>query len=130
MITGSCLCGAVTYEADGPLSPAVFCHCETCRRTHGSAFSAVATVPRAGFKWTCQDDVRRRFESSPGKFRHFCGTCGSHIVAERVDQDVVLLRLGCVDGDPGIKPAAHIWRSDAAAWFDPKADLPELPKGV
>ncbi|MEL7129844.1 MAG: GFA family protein [Pseudomonadota bacterium] len=130
MISGSCLCGTVRYEADGPISPIVHCHCETCRKTHGSAFSSVATVPKTGFRWLSGREERRSFESSPGKLRYFCGICGSHIVAERPEADVMLLRIGCVDGDPGTRPAAHIWRSDAACWFDPTITLPELPKGV
>jgi hypothetical protein len=70
-----------------------------------------------------------RFESSPGKFRKFCTLCGSHIVAERVNQPVVLLRLGCLDTHINARPRAHIRRSDAANWYDPKDQIPELREG-
>ncbi|MEE9380101.1 MAG: GFA family protein [Hyphomonadaceae bacterium] len=130
MIKGSCLCGSVAYQADGPISPIVHCHCETCRKTHGSAFSSVATVPKAGFKWTQGEATLSSYESSQGKTRYFCSNCGSHIVAEREDADIMLLRMGCVEGDPGTRPAAHIWRSDAACWYDPTEELPELPNGI
>src|SRR5260221_564934 len=30
MLTGSCLCGAIAYEADAPLTRIVHCHCQTC----------------------------------------------------------------------------------------------------
>lgn len=129
-IQGSCLCGSLAYEADGAPTPIVHCHCQTCRKTHGSAFSSVAAIPKDGFRWTKGLDQRRRYESSPGKMRYFCGDCGSHIVAERIDADVMLLRMGCIDGDFPTRPAAHIWRSDASDWFDPKDELPEMPKGV
>lgn len=129
-VRGSCLCGALAYKAEGVVSAIVHCHCQTCRKTHGSAFSSVATVPKSGFSWVRGDEVRAGFESSPGKTRYFCGRCGSHVAAERVDHDVMLLRMGCVDGDPEARPAAHIWRSDAACWYDPQAELAELPEGV
>jgi hypothetical protein len=129
MLTGSCLCGAVAYEVDADIGPIVHCHCRTCRKTHGSAFSTVSPAPRDRFRFTRGEDKLRAFESSPGKFRKFCTQCGSHIVAERVNQPVVLLRLGCLDTHIAARPRAHIWRSDAANWYDPKDQLPELPEG-
>ena len=48
MLNGSCLCGSVAYEVDAPVGPIVHCHCETCRKAHGSAFSSVTSVPRDG----------------------------------------------------------------------------------
>lgn len=129
-LTGACLCGGVAYEAEGPASPIVHCHCETCRRAHGAAFASVVSVPRAGFRWARGEGLLKAFDSSPGKVRRFCGRCGSHILAERKGADAVMLRLGCLDGDPGTRPMAHIWRSDAAPWYDPKTELPELPEGL
>ena len=130
MLTGSCLCGAVAYEVDAPLERIVHCHCQTCRKTHGSAFSSVTAVPREKFRWTRGEDRLGAIESSPGKFRRFCTNCGSHIMAERVAQPVVLLRLGCLDTPVTDRPQIHIWRSDAAPWYDPKQQFPEKPEGL
>lgn len=129
MLEGSCLCGKVAYEADTAPQPIALCHCQTCRKTHGSAFSSVMAVPRERFQWVRGEDVLGAFESSPGKFRRFCTSCGSHIMAERPDQPVVLLRLGCLDTELDVKPAVHIWRSDGASWYNPKDEVPELPEG-
>ncbi|WP_438269777.1 GFA family protein [Neptunomonas phycophila] len=38
MITGSCLCGKVSYEISGEVGDIVHCHCVTCRKAHGAAF--------------------------------------------------------------------------------------------
>ncbi len=126
MLTGHCVCGRVRYEADAELGPIIHCHCETCRRTHASAFSSVAAVPRTKFRWVSGEELLSAYESSRGKFRRFCSNCGSHIVAERTSSDHVMLRLGCLDN--AVKPRAigHIWRSDAASWYDPKEVLPEF----
>jgi hypothetical protein len=128
LLTGSCLCGSVGYEVDAPAGPIVHCHCQTCRKTHGSAFSSVTNVPRERFRFVKGEELLNAFESSPGKFRKFCSRCGSHIVAERANQPTVLLRLGCLDTPIDDKPRAHIWRSDAASWYDPKLELPEFPQ--
>lgn len=126
MLTGSCLCGAVTYAVDAAAGPIVHCHCQTCRKTHGAAFSSVMALPRSSFRWTKGEHLLAAFESSPGKFRRFCSSCGSHIVAERVGQPTMLLRLGCLDTPIISRARCHIWRSDAAPWYDPKDVLPEF----
>lgn len=130
MLKGSCLCGAVAYEADAEVNRIAHCHCRTCRKTHGAAFSSVAAVPRDRFRWTSGTDLLGSFESSPGKFRRFCSRCGSHIVAERVAQPTVLLRLGCLDTTVGIRPQIHIWRSEGAPWYDPKTPVEEVQEGL
>jgi hypothetical protein len=130
MLTGSCLCGAVAYEADAPLERIVHCHCQTCRKTHAAAFSSVTAVPREKFRWTRGEAELAAFESSPGKFRRFCRRCGSHIMAQRPAQPVVLLRLGCLDTPVTDRQQLHIWRSDAASWYDPKAQWPEKEQGL
>jgi ADP-ribosyl-[dinitrogen reductase] hydrolase len=130
MLTGSCLCGAVAYQADAPLERIVHCHCRTCRKTHATAFSSVTAVPREKFCWTRGEDVLSAYESSPGKFRRFCSRCGSHLMAERVAQPFVMLRLGCLDTAVDERPQVHIWRSDAASWYDPRVPWPEKLEGL
>ena len=96
MLTGSCLCGGVAYEVDAAIGPIAHCHCATCRKAHGSAFSSVSSVARDRFRWTKGVNLLASYESSPGKVRRFCSKYGSHIVAERGRQSAVILRLGCV----------------------------------
>jgi hypothetical protein len=130
MLSGSCLCGGVAYEVDATVGRIVHCHCETCRKTHATAFSSLTAVPRDGFRWTKGGELLAAFESSPGKFRRFCSQCGSHIIAERVNQPTVMLRLGCLDTPVEHGTQVHIWRSDGASWYDPKDAVPEMPKGL
>ena len=68
--------------------------------------------------------------SSPGKVRYFCSQCGSHIIAAREGKNSILLRMGCLDTPIAERPQMHIWRSDAAPWFDPNDQLPEWPEGT
>ena len=91
MLTGSCLCGRVAYEADAEIEGVIHCHCETCRKAHGAAFSSLAAVPRDRFRWIRGDAARKSFESSPGKLRHFCSECGSQIAAERAGSSIFLV---------------------------------------
>lgn len=129
MLTGHCLCGRVRYEADAEIRDILHCHCETCRRTHAAAFSSIASVPRKHFRWVAGEEWLSSFESSPGKFRRFCSACGSHLMAERIASEHVMLRLGCLDTPVRPQARGHIWRSDAASWYDPKDILPEFAEG-
>ena len=128
-LSGSCACGRVRYEADGDLSPIAHCHCETCRKVHGAAFSSLAAVRRSDFRWTEGEELLSHFESSPGKIRRFCSKCGSHLAAERAQSSHVMLRLGCLDTPIVGEHIGHIWRSDGASWFDPNQLLDEYPRG-
>jgi len=130
MLSGSCLCRGVAYEAEAVIDGLIHCHCQTCRKAQGSAMSSIAAVPRERFRWTRGQAFLKSFESSPGKLRWFCAECGSHIMAERIGRPTVMLRLGCLDTPIEVERQWHIWRSDAATWYDPKRLLPVLPEGI
>lgn len=108
---GSCLCGAVEYDIDQIDMPITHCHCRTCRKAHAAPYASSAGVLRAHFRWSKGEAHLSSFESSPGKLRHFCKICGSHVVAERPAQPHVIVRVATLDGDPGRKPEMHIWCS-------------------
>jgi hypothetical protein len=125
---GSCLCGSIRYATSG-LGPIGHCHCETCRKAHSAAFSTVARTSQAGFRWTRGEDALASYESTPGKRRFFCSRCGSQLAARWDDEDELILRLGCLDTDPGNMAVAHVWTADKAAWFEIGDNLPQVPKG-
>lgn len=124
-IKGSCLCGAICYEVEGELTQAGSCHCSMCRKSHGAAFGTYAAVPEGGFSWTRGEDLVRVYESSPQGGRAFCRRCGSTLGA--VEKGVLRwITLGTVDGDPGIRPQAHIFVASKASWDDINDDLPQF----
>lgn len=75
--TGSCLCGAVRFEARGEPKFVSNCHCESCRRA-----ASAPSLTWAGFS-NAQVDMKgaalREYSSSPGVVRSFCANCGSSI---------------------------------------------------
>ena len=125
---GSCLCGAIVYEIDQLDMPISHCHCRTCRKVHAAAFVPTAGVKREHFRWLKGEDKLATFESSPGKLRHFCSSCGSHLVAERAAQAHVIVRVATLDEDPGAKPVMHIWCSHDVPWLQDSKDTPFYPE--
>lgn len=125
---GSCLCGAVSYEVDRLDMPIGHCHCHTCRKAHAAAYASTAGVRRENFRWLKGSERLTSYESSPGKLRHFCSVCGSHLMAERLNQPHVIVRVATLDEDPGGRPAVHIWRAHDVAWLQDGTDVLSFPE--
>jgi hypothetical protein len=130
-LEGGCLCGGVRYRIAGKLGPAIYCHCNKCRRASGSAFAANAPVRLRYFEIAAGAELVREYESSPGKFRAFCGRCGSPLYSRSdADPETRRIRLGTLDADPGRRPLAHFWVSEQAPWHEIHDALPRYPEGV
>src|ERR1700728_2319100 len=78
--TGGCLCGEVQYEINGKIGTIVHCHCEMCRKWHGSAFRTRATASAETFQWTQGREQLGRYRSSKNLTKTFCKICGSSLV--------------------------------------------------
>ena len=130
MLKGSCLCGAVTYEAEALAFPPTHCHCRTCQKAHAAAFATTARVRRENFRWTGGEDVLGAYESTPGKLRRFCTRCGSQLISEWVAQPMVILRIATVEEGDIPAPVAHIWTDHRPAWDAARDDLIEHPQGM
>ncbi len=114
-LTGTCNCGAVRIEVSEPFVSAVYCHCTRCQRRTGTAASANGRVPASGFSILRGEDRLRAWTPPDGAAKYFCGDCGSAMFSRSGDTWVGV-RLGVLDGDPGIRPGAHQFVADAAAW--------------
>ena len=130
MIEGSCLCGSIRYQAEHVAGPMVHCHCQMCRKAHGTTFSTILPVTKSGFHWVCGEQLLHHFESSPGKRRWFCSRCGSQLISTRDgNDDSLLLRAGCIDRGYDSQPVAHGWVEFMAPWDRITDDLPQFKRG-
>ena len=108
--TGSCLCGAVTYEVRGEPYQAGHCHCTTCRKLTGSNFSATANWHAGQFK------MQGELQTYDG--RSFCSKCGSRLFL--LLDDGVEVFLGTLDQAPhGISPMVEVWTTRREPWLPP-----------
>ncbi|MBT6430068.1 MAG: GFA family protein [Rhodospirillaceae bacterium] len=99
------------------------CHCSICRKAHGAPFATYASTAQENYRLVAGADAIRQYESSPGFNRLFCGTCGS-VVPEHIDGRAVI-PTGCLDDDPGISAAMHIFVASKAPWYKITDDLPQ-----
>ena len=118
-LTGSCLCGAIRYTIDAPVSELRACHCTHCQKASGGAGSVNAVVPGAAFKLT--QGTPRRFDAPAASgrtlHRYFCGDCGSPVYSQRpTTPDFVVVRAGTLDSPHDAKITLNIWTRSAQKW--------------
>ena len=116
VLTGGCLCGAVRYELDAPFIAASYCHCRRCQRRAGVAASANGRVAEGSMRIVSGAEHVRGWQPPDGASKHFCGVCGSQLYSKNADGSTRAVRLGTVDGDPGIRPQWRQHLASAAPW--------------
>lgn len=123
MYKGSCLCGAVTFEIDGDLSPPSACHCGQCRKQSGHVWAST---------WTHQDnlnlsasDTIKWYKASDMARRGFCGQCGSLMFWQHTDEDTISISMGAFDDPTGLALSKHIFVADKGNYYDITDDLPQ-----
>ncbi|MCY4057727.1 MAG: GFA family protein [Gammaproteobacteria bacterium] len=125
---GSCLCGAVTFEFDGAPQRMVNCHCSRCRRAMSAAYATMTMLPTGAFRWLSGEDrlVNYKMPEAKVKGTAFCRTCGSQMPRLRTEEQMQI-PTGCLDEDPGVRPAANIFTASKAAWSVVDERLPGFP---
>jgi hypothetical protein len=114
---GSCLCGGVTFVVTAPFRRANHCHCSRCRKQSGTFGETQGRVPRGGFRLLTGADLLRTFRPDGGAAKAFCSACGSSLFGGAwPDGEEVSIRLGTLDGDPGIRPQYHSFCGSRASW--------------
>jgi hypothetical protein len=128
-LTGGCLCGGVRFEIDEPLESAGYCHCTRCQRRSGAAASAQARIVPGSLRVTSGEGLIRSYDPEDGFSKLFCSACGSQLFSRNQDDGQVMsVRLGVLDGDPGIRPQYRQFVANAAGWEPiPDDGLPRFP---
>ena len=130
VLTGRCNCGAVRFELTQPFVSASYCHCTRCQRRTGTAASANGRAAPDSFRVVAGEEHLRSWAPEDGAEKVFCGLCGSAIFSRAQDDSARIgVRLGTIDGDPGIRPQWHQYVAYAAPWEPlPDDGLPRYPE--
>ena len=129
---GCCYCGSLRYAIAGDPLNAAICHCKSCQRQTGSAFSVVIFVPRgslsmkgtvATYEYTGDNGAVSR--------RYFCAKCGSPIAIDLAKMPTVtLLSVGTLDDTSWVKPEMQIWCESAQSWIRLSEETRNFPRGM
>jgi hypothetical protein len=116
-LTGGCLCGGVRFEVTEPLVEAGYCHCTRCQRRTGSAAAVSARVAPGSLRVVAGEELIRAYRPEDGFAKVFCSACGSALWAQSPDDpEVISVRMGAFDRDPGIRPSYRQFVAYAAPW--------------
>ena len=130
VLTGGCVCGQVRYEVTEPFVSSNYCHCTRCQRRTGTGASANAKTADDSFRITQGKDLVKCWDPEGGFLKCFCSNCGSALYSCNPETGgEIAVRLGTVDGDPGIRPEKHQFTDYAAVWEAiPDDGLPRFPE--
>jgi hypothetical protein len=129
-LKGSCLCGAVKYEATGEPKRFLHCHCSRCRKATGTGHASNLFLQPGVLTWLSGEDQVRAFKLPEAKrfTNQFCATCGSRLPRRAPDTDIVLIPAGSLDDEAPITPQARIFAGSRAIWSCTGDGLPVYPE--
>ncbi|MEN3342848.1 MAG: hypothetical protein V7644_2252 [Actinomycetota bacterium] len=129
-LRGSCLCSAVRFEVTEPFVSAGYCHCTRCQRRTGTAASASARIVPGSLRVLEGEGLVTDYLPPDGFAKVFCSACGGALWSRSPDDpDLIAVRLGTIDGDPGIRPSYRQFVAYAASWEAlPDDELPRFPE--
>lgn len=133
LIHGACLCGHISYEYQGSVGPANYCHCQDCRRCTGSAFNIGVRLDRAQFRLASGTlkSFTKRGDSGTQLTRHFCPECGSPIFTSSPNHpDHIYVKAGTLDDPTLVKPTHQNWLVSKVPWSQIDPALAAFTKGT
>lgn len=121
MLRGSCLCGAVTYTAQGEAGAPAACHCTQCRKVSGHVWAS---------SYVDHDKLKivgevRWYQSSARAERGFCPTCGSNLFWRHAVDPFTCFSMGSVDGESGLALRGHLHAGTKGDYYEIADGLPQ-----
>ena len=125
ILSGSCLCGGVTYTVTGEERHFYHCHCQRCRKASGTGHASNLFV-RGPVRFDTGEELVRTFRLPDAKrfSNTFCTRCGGRVPRFVEEFGVSFIPAGSLDDDPVIKPEARVFIGSRADWSCEGGDLP------
>ena len=126
-LTGSCLCGGVSYRIEGPARDIVNCYCSQCRKTSGH-YVAATRVSKEHFILS-NEKTLQWYECLPSIFRGFCNCCGGNLFWDNNNdtKNEISIMAGTLDTPTHLKTIENIYTEDASDYCE-IYDLDSKPK--
>ncbi len=124
-ILGNCACGEITFEIRALNANIVNCHCTTCRRLNGSAFSTYFVVADKCFEITTGEKLLARYSPSETAVKNFCSQCGSPVFNQNSKYPHLrMIHLGSLDMNETINPNVNIFCQSKLPWVVLDREIP------
>jgi len=128
VLSGHCLCKAVTYTVDAEPIITGYDHCDDCQRQSGSTYSLVVVVPKN--KVTISGPTKSwagKADSGNVVHRIFCSECGSPIAHDPEGApEIIAIKGGTLDTEikKTLKPTHEIWTASKLPFMTESLEHP------
>ena len=119
---GSCLCGDVRFEVEGPFPKLYQCHCSLCRKQGGSVSNTGLVVAADKFRWVAGEAAIGQWQRSTGFRSWFCKRCGSTVPNPLRDTGYAWVPAGALDDDGPLEIGAQLFLTSKTSWDRPRGD--------
>ena len=115
-LRGSCLCGDVRFEVEGPFPRLYQCHCSLCRKQGGSVSNTALIVAADRFCWLAGESTIGKWQRSTGFRSYFCTRCGAPVPNPLRETGNVWVPTGLLDDEGSLEIGAQLFMGSRAAW--------------
>ena len=115
-LTGSCLCGGVSYSINGPVRDVVNCYCSQCRKTSGH--HVASTRVNKEHLVLANEETLKWYECLPGIYRGFCENCGGNLFWDNGKDNQISIMAGTLDSPTKLKTIGNIHTEDASDYCE------------
>lgn len=119
--SGQCLCGAVSYRAQG-LRDVWFCHCTQCRKVTGHYLAACRTERE---RFDVVGEVSWSGHSGMSQLGR-CARCGSPLFWQQPGSSTMSVLAGSLDQGPGLTPLGHAFVGEKGDYYAIADGLPQF----
>ena len=116
-LTGTCLCGDISFEADGDVPVMANCHCTSCRQSTGSAFATLMLMKQDDVKVTgTPKTFQHKSDAGSTMTKHFCDNCGTPLFTQNSSREGMIgIRAGLVNEHEEFAPKVNVYMSSKMA---------------
>src|ERR1700722_11629696 len=120
MLTGRCMCGAVTYKiTEWPMADGL-CHCNRCRQQSGTAFSTVIFTPQRFDDHRRDGGLRRHRNERTASVAPLLPTL-RFATDHRADltPELFMIKAGTLDSNEWFRPVWELFVGRRRPWLSP-----------
>jgi len=116
---GSCICGEIEFEVEGPFDLFLNCHCSRCRKATGTAHSCEVIVKAPALRWLRGEQSVERFDLPQARSfaTAFCSKCGSPMPHLTRSGREAIIPAGGFDDPLGVVAERHVHWASRADWY-------------
>jgi len=113
---GHCRCGGIEVSVRGEQVLSVYCHCDDCRRSTGSAVLASVGFEDADVTWLSKETLGKYVKGTCTRL--FCNTCGSPIAQQHESAPgKTFFNTGFMDEPDAFAPTYHTFAGQQVEWL-------------